>query len=207
MSMTHTASATGLLAQVAQGDPRAVRECIDRFGPLLWSLARRLTPNQSEAEDAVQEILLEIWKNASRYDPSIASETTFVAMLARRRLIDRARRSARRSEREMPIGEMDAVAGGLSADERAGDISSDGDASRAVEALSQLSAEQQKILRLSIYRGLSHEKISRAIGLPLGTVKTHARRGLLKLREMLMSGSGGGERPAHTAASGKEGHA
>lgn len=175
-----SAEAPGILQRVASGDPAAVRECLDRFGGLVWSLARRLTPTASEAEDAVQEIFIDVWKSSGRYDPSIASETAFVAMIARRRLIDRQRRAGRRpNEEQVPEG----AASSVSAPEDRASISDD--VGRVSEAFDQLSDEQQRVLRLSIHQGLSHEKISRATGLPLGTVKTHARRGLIKLRELL----------------------
>ena len=69
-----------------------MQACMDRFGGLVWSLARRVTRSTAEADDAVQEIFVDLWRSASRFDPSIANETTFVAMIARRRLIDRGRR-------------------------------------------------------------------------------------------------------------------
>jgi len=175
-----SAEAPGILQRVASGEPAAVRECLDRFGGLVWSLARRLTPTASEAEDAVQEIFIDVWKSSGRYDPSIASETAFVAMIARRRLIDRQRRAGRRpNEEQVPEGAASSVS---APDDRA---SISDDVGRVSEAFDQLSDEQQRVLRLSIHQGLSHEKISRATGLPLGTVKTHARRGLIKLRELL----------------------
>ncbi len=170
----------GLLERTAQGDPAAVRECIERYGGLVWSIARRLMFNEAEAQDAVQEVFIEVWKYAGRYDPSIASETAFIAMIARRRLIDRRRRASRSLEREA----LDDVAQVETAPPSATSEISD-EAAVATAALEQLSSEQQKVLRLSIYQGLSHERIARAIGLPLGTVKTHARRGLLKLRALL----------------------
>lgn len=178
----------GILQRVAGGDAAAVRECLDRFGGLVWSLARRLTPTASEAEDAVQEIFIDVWKSSGRYDPSIASETAFVAMIARRRLIDRQRRAGRRpNEEQVPEGAASEVSA-------PGDRATVGDdVQRVSRAFDQLSDEQQRVLRLSIHQGLSHEKISRATGLPLGTVKTHARRGLIKLRELLATGRQAGE--------------
>lgn len=177
-----------LLKRIAAGDAGAVRECMDRFGGLVWSLARRFTFNDAEAQDAVQEVFVEVWKNAHRYDESVASETAFVAMLARRRLIDRRRRSDRRIDKS-PLPEatpaVDAARDSLAV------VSED--AKRAVEALQDLSPEQQRVLRLSIFHGLSHEKIATATGLPMGTVKTHARRGLMRLRELL------GAEPPRTA--------
>src|SRR5262245_66294972 len=87
-----------LLARVAEGDAIAVRECIARYGGLVWSIARRF--ELADAEDAVQEIFLDLWKSAARFDPNIASETAFIAMIARRRLIDRRRTRKRRPTTE-----------------------------------------------------------------------------------------------------------
>ena len=84
-----------LLARVARGDEDAVSACMDRFGGLVWSLARRYLRNDAEAADAVQEIFIELWQNAKRYDPERGSEETFVAVLTRRRLIDRLRKLKR----------------------------------------------------------------------------------------------------------------
>jgi RNA polymerase sigma-70 factor (ECF subfamily) len=137
-----------------------------------------------EAEDAVQEIFVELWRHAARFDPSVASETAFVAMIARRRLIDRRRRIERRPEASGFVEETP--------DSESGNppqVELSEEAQRAAAALNQLSSEQQRVLRLSIYRGLSHERIASVTGLPLGTVKTHARRGLMRIRDLLQSES------------------
>lgn len=176
-----------LLERTAAGDPTAVRECIDRYGGLVWSLARRFVRGEAEAEDAVQEIFLELWKHAGRFNPGIASETAFVAMIARRRLIDRRRKAATSREREA-LDEGREVPSAPSPDP--GELSEE--ASKARAALEKLSGEQQKVLRLAVCHGLSHERIAKAFGLPLGTVKTHARRGLLRLRSLLQAQGAGG---------------
>ena len=169
-----------ILRQVAQGDPAAMQACMDRFGGLVWSLARRLSPGQADADDAVQEIFVDLWKSAPRFDPGIASETTFVAMIARRRLIDRSRRRKRRID---AAALPDAVP--AEAPPRADASERREQAARAEAAMEELRPEQQRVLRLSIYHGASHEEIARSTGLPLGTVKTHARRGLIRLRQIL----------------------
>lgn len=168
-----------ILERVAQGDPAAPNECIARFSGLVWSLARKLCTSPSDAEDAVQEIFIDIWRSAARFDPSIASETTFVAMISRRRLIDRGRRRMRRPEVPQVA---DTVADGRERSDRSAVSEEHALAQRAFE---QLRPEQQQVLQLAIHQGCSHEQIATATGMPLGTVKTHARRGLIKIRQLL----------------------
>ncbi|MFM9180194.1 MAG: RNA polymerase sigma factor [Phycisphaerales bacterium] len=169
-----------ILHMVARGDSGAMQACMDRFGGLVWSLARRVTRSTAEADDAVQEIFVDLWRSSSRFDPSIANETTFVAMIARRRLIDRGRRRQRRPDAAtLPDAVQPAAPALPDPAERREEVG------RATAAFEQLRPEQQRVLQLAIYHGRSHEEISRATGLPLGTVKTHARRGLIRLRQIL----------------------
>lgn len=181
----------GILQKIAAGDASAVQACIDRYSGLVWSLARRFCPTPSDAEDAVQEIFLDVWRSAARFDESVASETTFVAMIARRRLIDRGRRTGR------AVASLDNEDGAAPVVDRApraeSTLADAEDAQRAAIALDSLKPEQQKVLRLSIYQGLSHERIAEATGMPLGTVKTHVRRGLIRLREILGKAAAGSE--------------
>jgi RNA polymerase sigma-70 factor, ECF subfamily len=169
-----------LLARVGAGDPGAVREVLSRYGGLVWSIAKRFEP--SEAEDAVQEIFLDLWKSAGRYDAALGSEATFIATIARRRLIDR-RRSRRR--RPQDTGQV--------ADVVLEEVASDGtspatsaEASKAAHALDKLRPEQRQVLVLSTCHGLSHGEIAAQTGMPLGTVKAHARRGLISIRAALL---------------------
>ena len=169
-----------VLQRIAQGEKRAVEECLNTYGGLVWSLARRMCPKQEDAEDAVQEIFIEIWKNAARFDDGQSSETTFVAMIARRRLIDRLRYSNRRITTDSLEDVL--VEPSNRADEQ---IQTLMEAKEAARVMKNLRPEQQQVLQLSIIQGLSHQEISDATGMPLGTVKTHARRGLLQVRELL----------------------
>ena len=77
-----------VLPSVAAGDRSAMESCLQRYEGLVWSLARRMLGESSEAEDAVQEIFIELWRSAGRFDPDEGSEATFVATIARRRLVD-----------------------------------------------------------------------------------------------------------------------
>lgn len=165
-----------LLARVAQGDPEAIRECVDRYGGLLWALARKSSPSQAEAEDAVQEIFVELWRNAARYDESRGSEISFIGTLARRRLIDRRRARMRRGETSIDLAPAASIPPSQ-------ELASD--ARRVAWALEQLRPEQRNLLVLSAYQGLTHEEIAQSTGLPLGTVKATVRRGLIRVRELL----------------------
>lgn len=174
-----------ILQRIAGGDQNAVQECLKSYGGLVWSLARRMLRNSEDAEDAVQEIFLDVWRNAERFDPSQASETTFVAMIARRRLIDRIRHVQRR----ISADSLDDI---LTEPSVRSDrtVQTNLEARDAAKAMDQLRPEQRQVLQLSIVHGLSHQEISDATGMPLGTVKTHARRGLIQVRELLGLGEG-----------------
>ncbi len=168
-----------LLQRIAAGDRAAVQECIDAYGGLVWSLARRLSPNRNDAEDAVQEIFIDLWKSAGRFDGAQSSEATFVAMIARRRLIDR-RRAVQRQPEIKALAEDD-----WTTDEYERQFEITADAARAAKAMNALRPEQQRVLQLAIWYGLSHQEISQTTGMPLGTVKTYVRRGLLQIREAM----------------------
>jgi RNA polymerase sigma-70 factor, ECF subfamily len=167
-----------LLGRVAAGDQMAVRECVARYGGLVWSLARRFEAH-GDAEDAVQEIFLDLWKSAARFDRQIASEAAFVAMIARRRLIDRKRTRGRRPTID-PHSELPAVAAEGSGPETCAE------ANQAARALDKLRPEQRQVLLMATCHGMSHGEIAAQTGMPLGTVKAHARRGLMSIRATLL---------------------
>ena len=178
-----------LLPRIASGDQSAVPECISRYGGLIWTLARRRLASREDAEDVVQEVFVDLWRSADRFDPQVAEEITFVAMIARRRVIDRLRRGAKRHTASID------EAGATPVPEPAGDaavgrlLELGEEARLADEHLAQLKPEEQQVLRLSIYDSLTHTAIAEHTGLPLGTVKSHIRRGLDSLRRTL-SGRG-----------------
>lgn len=167
-----------LLPRIARGDAIAVREFISRYERLIWSLARRYSFDPTDAEDAVQDVFLSLWQNAERFDPARASEPVFVTVLARRRLIEHARGRKRRPATEL-FDESTAVSDQLHPERCA-------EAARAVQALDLLKPEQRRVLVLATRDGMTHEEIAEQTGLPLGTVKTHARRALIRVREILL---------------------
>ena len=184
-------SPQGVLARAAGGDDLAMRECLSRFGPIVWALARRMSPTRADAEDAVQEIFLDLWAHGGRYDPERASQEAFVAVIARRRLIDRRRRTARRPATD-PIDSSTGQRGEPEEAWRDGGVETSAEARLAARAMEDLRPEQREVLRLSVAGGLTHEEIARHTGMPLGTVKAHARRGLIRIRKLLL-GEGLGE--------------
>ncbi|MGI9055605.1 MAG: RNA polymerase sigma factor [Pyrinomonadaceae bacterium] len=175
-----------ILQRIAAGEKNAAEDCLKQYGGLVWSLARKMFSRTEDAEDAVQEIFIEVWKNAERFDETQSSETTFIAMIARRRLIDRLRYNKRRL---LPDYIEDTLTEPANRYDEQMQISVE--AKQAARAMKNLRPEQQTVLQLSIIQGLSHQEISDATGMPLGTVKTHARRGILQVRELLGLDSSG----------------
>ncbi len=159
----------------------AVRECMDRYGGLVWHIARRWSRTQSDAEDATQEIFLDIWRSAGRYDPALGSEKVFITTIARRRLIDR----LRRLRCEPPTDSLDS----LGRDDWPADPGAGSDrcteADQASAALATLPTPHREVMELGLLHGMSHAAIAARLGLPLGTVKSCMRRGLLRVRQQL----------------------
>jgi len=169
-----------LLQQVAQGDQQAIAGVLDQYGDLVWSLARRYLGTAADAEDAVQEIFIEIWSSAERFNPEAGREVTFIATIARRRLIDRLRKKGR-----TPVSEEYDEGIAAQNPETTNRITENAEVQNVVAVLDAMPEEHRQILSLSIYQGYSHSEIADIMQMPLGTVKTRVRRGLLHIREQL----------------------
>lgn len=173
-----------ILPRVAQGETNAIDECLDRYGGLVWSIACRLSPSTADAEDAVQEIFVDLWRNASRFRESLGSETTFVSVLARRRLIDRQRKLRRNPEPKS----IDESAIDLPAPKSIPKLELAEDGARATACLEKLRRNEREVLELSVYHGLTQARIAERTGVPLGTVKSLIRRALIQLRSCMQIG-------------------
>jgi len=169
-----------LLALVAQGKENAMDRCIKEYAPLVWSIVRRYVRNPSSAEDVVQETFTDLWKSAKRYDPSLSTHTTFVGLLARRRAIDFTRKEGRRPQHE-PMTEAEGLS--LASEGPSPLVSCEREDVR--EALRKLPDETRMLFTLHFEEGMTHPEIVEKTGLPLGTVKTRLRRGLIELRNLL----------------------
>ena len=172
-----------LLAEVATGDSKAFEELTKKYGNLIWSIARRYLSNQAEAEDAVQEIFLALWQSASRFDANKGSEITFIATIARRRLIDGLRKNNKHKI-------LQSIDDSISNDvfQQKSNLEKNAELSLAIGILETLEKKDQELLSLSIYQGYSHVEIAKLLNLPLGTVKTKIRRNLMKIREKIKGG-------------------
>ncbi|MBX3433705.1 MAG: sigma-70 family RNA polymerase sigma factor [Pirellulales bacterium] len=178
-----------LFAALVGGDRRALEELFERHHQTTYAVAFRVLHNAADAEDVVAEVYLELWRTRSRFDAARGAARPYLTMLTRSRAIDRLRRRSSRPEMKAhaaarssppPLAE---IAGGA--------IPPDGSSQQAelaacvVAALAELNAVQRESLELAFYEGLTHQQIAARTLMPLGTVKSHIRRGLASLRGAL----------------------
>jgi RNA polymerase sigma-70 factor (ECF subfamily) len=170
-----------ILPRVAASEPGAVEEFLARYGGLVWSLVRLAIRNGADAEEAAQDVFVEVWRQAGRYDAAIAPEASFVAMIARRRIIDRLRRERRRRGRDADLVAPEPLATAP----RACPLELAEEVAAARQRLACLKPDERRFVEWSVCEGLSHAEIAARSGQPLGTVKSHINRGLKRLRELL----------------------
>lgn len=174
------APGAAILERIAHGDPGAMGDLVDKYGDLVWSLARRYFGASPIAQESVQEAFLSLWSSAGRFCPKRGSELTFVLTVARRRIVDQVRHEARFSD-SVPLA-------GDEMDQNSADgsrIDAQLEMLRVQPLLGELSANEREILSLSLYEGYSHSEIAKRLNMPLGTVKTRIRRSLIRLRTAL----------------------
>lgn len=189
---------TSILQRIANGDESAADDCVRTYGGLVWRLSRRyLDHAKSEIDDAVQDVFIEIWLHAKRFDPAKGSEAAFVATIAHRRLTDRQRRiRSRRNSVHLYAEELKRFENHSPSEPEVNtaETSTTGDyASYRVSlenGFRSLPDEERNALWLSVYRGLSHREISEATEVPIGTVKSRLRRAMIRLTKIISKGAG-----------------
>ena len=179
-----------LMQGIASRDRSALNSLYNKYSGTLLTLCSRLLADRSEAEDLLIDVFWELWNRADRYGPARAAPLTYLVMLCRSRAIDR-HRSANAVKKRPPglqISVESAADKGLDIADRGGpvdyaDLAEQREIVRA--GVRQLSAPQRQTLELAFFEGLSHTEIAEKTNIPLGTVKSHIRSGLIRLREIL----------------------
>ena len=173
-----------LVRQVADRRPDALGELYDRFSPLLLGLTARILGSRAEAEEVLQDVFLQVWNRADRYDSSRSSVSTLLVLIARSRAIDRLR-SRRVAERTVEAVQQENPGGGHASPEAAENVLIRERRERVRSELAVLPAEQREVLELAFFQGLSQSEIAGRTGIPLGTVKTRSLLAMKKLRQAL----------------------
>lgn len=180
---------THLIQQIARGDREAFSRFYDRYAPLVFTFAVRLLRVRSEAEDLLQEVFRQAWRQAGRYRQDRGSPEAWITTITRSRAIDKLRSIRRRDRGLSPTEEPAGTEGG-------GQVASgamEAEARVMVQgALARLPAAQRTVLELAYFDGLTQSEIAARLGEPLGTVKTRMRAGLERLRGFLETKDAGG---------------
>ena len=175
------------LRRIASGDQAAAARLYDRHARPLYSLILRILANETEAEDVLQDVFAQAFRQAARYDSRRGAVAAWLLTIARSRAIDRLR--VRRTRVEARTGDTQALDEMPDAQPDAASSMLDEERSRLVrQALGELPMLQRMAIELAYYEGLSHSEIAERLEQPLGTVKTRIRLGLLKLRDVLTEG-------------------
>jgi RNA polymerase sigma-70 factor (ECF subfamily) len=174
------------LRRIASGDQAAAGGLYDRHSRALYSLILRIVGDETEAEDVLQEVFAQAFRQASRYDASRGAVAAWLLMMARSRAIDRLR--ARRTRIEGGTGEVTLDEMPDAQPNVAAVMLTDEQTRKVRRALGELPLLQRMAIELAYYEGLSHSEIAERLEQPLGTVKTRIRLGLLKLRDTLTEG-------------------
>jgi RNA polymerase sigma-70 factor (ECF subfamily) len=171
-----------LLARVAVGDQAAFAELYDQIAPRVLGLVRRLLRDHAQSEEVTQEIFLEIWQTATRYDPAKGGASTWIMTMAHRRAVDRVRASQASRDRDTKIGIRDYDA---QYDNVSDTVQTRIEHERVEKAMLRLTELQRQAVSLAYYGGYSHSEVANLLSVPIGTVKTRLRDGMIRLRDEL----------------------
>jgi RNA polymerase sigma-70 factor, ECF subfamily len=169
-----------LLTNVARGDELAYEAVYDLTSGWVLGVARKVVRDPAIAEEVMQEVMLEVWRRASRFDPGLGSATAWVMMLAHRRAVDRVR-----SERSHAEREMRSATAVIDYDEVTEAVEASLERERVQRCLASLTELQRECVSLAYYGGYTYAEVAELLGVPAGTVKTRMRDGLIRLRDCL----------------------
>jgi RNA polymerase sigma-70 factor (ECF subfamily) len=175
-----------LMRAVARGDERAFEQLYDLVAPRVYGLIRRVLRDPAQAEEVAQEVLVEVWRTAARFDPERGSATAWVFTIAHRRVVDRVRSEQAATERDRRAG---AVAMDTPYDVVADEVGGRLERQQVRRCLDDLTALQREAVTLAFYQGHTYPQVAELLGAPLPTVKTRMRDGLIRLRDCLSAGA------------------
>jgi len=175
-------SLEALLLQVARGDEAAFEQVYDQVASAVFGLIRRVLRDPAQAEEVTQEVFVEVWRSATRFDAQRGSARTWVLMLAHRRAVDRVRSAQARSDREDTVAARNRV---RVFDEVAEEVELRLEHQQVRRCLESLTEVQRESVTLAFYGGYTYPEVATLLGAPLGTVKTRMRDGLIRLRDCL----------------------
>jgi RNA polymerase sigma-70 factor (ECF subfamily) len=171
-----------LLTSVARGDQEAFTGVYDRIAPAVLGLVRRVLRDPAQSEEVTQEVLVEVWRTASRYDPDRGSASAWITTMAHRRAVDRVRSAQSSTERDERVGRRDAE---IAYDDVTEQVESRLEREQVRRCLGSLTELQRESVTLAYYGGYSYREVSELLDVPLGTVKTRLRDGLIRMRDCL----------------------
>lgn len=174
------ASPDDLLSRVANGDQAAFSELYDVLSGRVLGLVTRLLRDRAQSEEVAQEVFLEVWQQATRYDRKRGTAASWILTMAHRRAVDRVRASQSSHDRDTKIGIRDFEAG---FDQVSESVEIRIEHERVSRALGKLTEFQRQAVQLAYYGGYSHSEMAEHLGVPIGTVKTRLRDGMIRLRD------------------------
>ena len=167
---------------VARGDEAAFAGVYDRFATVVYGLVRRIVRDPAQSEEVTQEVLLEVWRTASRFDPARGGAAAWVMTIAHRRAVDRVRSEEAAADRDSRYA---AASGPAVGDEVADGVEGSLEAERVRRCLDGLTELQRESITLAYYQGYTYPQVAAALKVGLSTVKTRIRDGLIRLRDCL----------------------
>ncbi|HEY2552510.1 MAG TPA: ECF RNA polymerase sigma factor SigK [Streptosporangiaceae bacterium] len=170
-----------LLHRVARGDMTAFEAVYAALAGPVYGLICRVVRDPAQSEEVAQEVLLEVWRTASRFDRSRGSAQTWVMTIAHRRAVDRVRSASAQAQRE----QKSATAAAAPADEVADEVEASLDRERVRRCLESLTELQRESVTLAYYGGYSYKEVAGLLSVALGTIKTRIRDGLIRMRDCL----------------------
>jgi RNA polymerase sigma-70 factor (ECF subfamily) len=179
---TSTLSNEDLLQRVATGDRDAFAELYDRTAPRVFGLVKRLLRDHAQSEEVTQEIFLEIWQTAARYDPNKGGSMGWMLTMTHRRAVDRVRASQASRDRDVRIGIRDHAPDFDSVVEN---VEVRIESERVKQAMERLTQLQRQAVQLAYFGGYNHREVATMLSVPIGTVKTRLRDGMIRLRDEL----------------------